>query len=438
MVTIYKAKAAARGPKHIDVTIERFDHESQGVCRQQGVMTFATGALPGETVRLELTEQKKTYQRGHVIKVLTASPLRQPLHCAENKQCGGCQLGYVAPESALELKTQGVRDLLQHQLKVASLPWQAALTSNAVGYRRKARIGIWFEQKTQRFHVGFRGFQRKDIVNIKSCVVLSPVIAPVLSVLADVLPRLKQGKHVTHAEVLDADGQAYIVLRHVKPLPDTDKAICLAAWPQACWLGEAESGVLQAWHDQAEPSYLLADGTRLHFTAADFIQVNADVNQQMVAQALAWLMPEKSDQVLDLYCGIGNFSLALAPKVQQVVGVEGVASMVKRASQNAELNQFDNVRFYQADLHLPWRKAPWAQQRFDKIVLDPARAGAEGAIEQVVLLKARQVLYVSCNATTFARDAKVLLANGYRIAKIGVMDMFPYTSHLELMALFEL
>lgn len=438
MVSIYKPKAAARGPKHTELTIERWDHEAQGIHRQSQMISFITGALPGETVKVELTEQKKNYQRGHVIKVLQPSALRQPLHCQANSRCGGCQLGYVSPAQALALKTNGVAELLQHQLKLTELPWQAPLQGDPLGYRRKARLGVWFDQKTNRFQVGFRGFQSKEIVDVAACPVLSPVIAPALSVLASQLPKLAKGRYITHAELLDADGQAYIVIRHVKPLTDVDKKILMAAWPEAFWLGEAESGVLEAWQQQPEPCYQLADGTRLHFQASDFIQVNADVNQQMVAQALAWLMPEKSDQVLDLYCGIGNFSLALAPKVQQVVAVEGVASMVNRASQNAELNQLANVHFYQADLHLPWRKAAWAQQRFDKIVLDPARAGAEGAIEQVAALKASQVLYVSCNATTFARDAKVLLANGYRIAKIGVMDMFPYTSHLELMALFEL
>lgn len=437
MVTIYKPKAAPRGPKHTELTIERLDHEAQGIHRQDGVVSFISGALPGERVRVALTEQKKHYQHGHVIKVLEASPLRQALHCDSNTRCGGCQLGFVAPSDALALKTKGVADLLTHQLKLAELPWQAPIVGDALGYRRKARVGVWYEQKTQQFQIGFRGFQSKEIVDVPQCVVLSPAIAPAIDVLRRTLPQLKQGKAITHVELLDADGQAYVVVRHVKSLPETDRAALCAAWPQANWLGEAEPGVLQPWHAQPEPSYTLADGQRLQFSANDFIQVNAQVNQQMVAQALAWLMPEKSDQVLDLYCGIGNFSLALAAHVQQVVGVEGVQSMVQRATANAALNQRSDVEFYQADLHLPWAKAAWAARHYDKILLDPARAGAEGAIEQIAACKAKQVLYVSCNTTTFARDAKVLLANGYRIAKIGVMDMFPYTSHLELMALFE-
>jgi 23S rRNA (uracil1939-C5)-methyltransferase len=437
MVTIYKPKAAARGPKHTELVIERLDHEAQGIHRQDGVVSFISGALPAERVRVELTEQKKQYQRGHVIKVLQASPLRRPLHCASNTRCGGCQLGFVEPSEALALKTQGIVDLLTHQLKISDLPWQAPIVGDDVGYRRKARVGVWFEQKTQQFQIGFRGFQSKEIVDVPDCAVLSPAIAPAIDVLRRTLPTLSQGKAITHVELLDADGQAFVVVRHIKGLPEKDRAALCAAWPQAHWLGELEPGVLQPWREQPEPSYALADGQRLQFSANDFIQVNAQVNQQMVTQALAWLMPEKSDQVLDLYCGIGNFSMALAAKVQQVVGVEGVHSMVQRARANAELNQLDNLEFFQADLHLPWQKAPWANRHYTKILLDPARAGAEGAIEQIAARKAKQVLYVSCNATTFARDAKVLLANGYRIAKIGVMDMFPYTSHLELMALFE-
>ena len=169
---------------------------------------------------------------------------------------------------------------------------------------------------------------------------------------------------------------------------------------------------------------------------SDFIQVNALVNQAMVQQALAWLTPAKTDQILDLYCGIGNFSLALAKHAGMVVGLEGVAAMVTTASQNASFNGLENTHFAQVDLHLPWPKADWNQPKYQKVLLDPARAGALGAIDEVARLKPAQVLYVSCNPTTFARDAKVLLAKGYRLDKIGMMDMFPYTSHLELMALF--
>lgn len=437
MVTLYKAKAAVKPSRVTQLTIERLDHEAQGVAREQGVITFIQGVLPGERVQVKVTEQKKQFQRAQLQKVLEPSPLRQADHCAFAERCGGCQLSFVQPESMLALKQAAVDELLKHQLKVSTLPWQAPIQGEGLGYRRKARIGVWFEQKTKQFHVGFRGFHQHEIEDIPECVVLSPALAPILGVLRTTLPQLRHGRAITHAEVLDADGQAYVVIRHIKPLGEDDKQRLQQAWPAAFWLGEAEPGVVEPWHEQPTPSYALRCGTRLSLSATDFVQVNAAVNQQMIDQALAWLMLQKTDHVLDLYCGIGNFSLAIAPHVASVTGIEGVDSMVERARANAGQNGQNHCQFAQADLHLPWGKAPWAQATYDKVVLDPARAGAEGAVEQLAARKIKQMLYVSCNPTTFARDAKVLLEKGYRIDKIGVMDMFPYTSHLELMALFK-
>ncbi|HBN90566.1 MAG TPA: 23S rRNA (uracil(1939)-C(5))-methyltransferase RlmD, partial [Rheinheimera sp.] len=177
-------------------------------------------------------------------------------------------------------------------------------------------------------------------------------------------------------------------------------------------------------------------GLRLQFSPDDFIQVNAGLNQQMVNQALDWLQVNADDTVLDLYAGIGNFTLALAQRAKTVRAVEGVAKMVQQLATNAKLNGLSNVEAYQADLHLSWPKASWNTPEYTKVLLDPARAGAAGATEQIIKLKPAQILYVSCNAATFARDAKILLQSGYRLHKISGVDMFTHTNHLELMALF--
>lgn len=439
MVSIYQTKKKNNLPQHAVLDVQRWDHEAQGISTHQGKICFIEAALPGEQVQCRIIEQKKDYSRAVVQKVLQPAPARVKPLCPSAAQCGGCQLQFVAPESALQLKQQAVAGLLTHQLKVTALPWQAPLSADSSGYRRKARIGVWYDKQSRQFQVGFRQAGGKEILDIPHCMVLSPVIAPVLSVLRSTLPKLQHGSAITHAEVLDADGQAFVVIRHIKALADTDIALLKAAWPEAWWIGEPQSDEFVAWQpDTPQPEYRLASGQRLQFDATDFIQVNAPVNQAMVAQAIAWLMPEKSDQVLDLYCGIGNFSLAFAPLVAQVTGVEGVANMVQRATANAALNGYSNCSFMQGDLHLPWQGQPWSRGNYHKVILDPARAGAAGAVDEIVKLKPAQILYVSCNAATFARDARVLLANRYQISKIGVMDMFPYTSHLELMALFEL
>jgi 23S rRNA (uracil1939-C5)-methyltransferase len=443
MVSIYKSKTkVVSTPQQPELTIERWDQEAQSIAYHQGKICFVEGALPGERVKVHLTEQKAQYLKGRVSKVLQSSPLRIAPQCKFFGSCGGCQLHYVSAEDAQRLKQQALDQQLQHQLKLQQLNWQPTLTGPESGYRRKARIGVWFDKKTNRFTVGFRKVGQKEITEVTDCMVLSTVIAPVFSVLQTVLPQLKQGSAVTHVEVLDADGKAYVVVRHIRPLPQSDQQQLKQAWPEACWIGEGEPDQFSDWiaadglTPVLTPSYPLADGQRLSFAPTDFIQVNATVNQAMVAQAIAWLAPVKTDQILDLYCGIGNFSLALAKHAGMVVGLEGVAAMVTTASRNARENGVNNTQFAQADLHVAWPKADWNQPKYQKVLLDPARAGALGAIDEVARLKPAQVLYVSCNPTTFARDAKVLLAKGYRLDKIGMMDMFPYTSHLELMALF--
>ena len=437
MVAIYQAKKKPAGNEYADLTIERWDHEAQGISRLHGKICFTDGALPGELVRVRLTEQKKDFQRAVVQKVLAPVAGRRAAPCEYAGSCGGCQLQHVEPATALTLKQQAVDGLLRHQLKLSDLPWQPAITSAETGYRRRARLGVWFDKKSRRFQVGFRKAADKEILDVAACAVLTAALQPALPVLRSVLPQLSQGQSITHVELLDADGQAYLVVRHVKPLPAADIELLRAAWPQALWFGEPDTGHYQPWQtDHAAPSYRLGDLV-LQFQPTDFIQINANVNRQMVNQALSWLMPKNTEQVLDLYCGIGNFSLPLAATGAQVTAVEGIAEMVQRAHQNAAANQLPQTEFVRADLHLSWPAEPWAQRRYDKVLLDPARAGAEVCVGEIAKRKPAQILYVSCNAATFARDAKVLLAKRYQLTKIGVMDMFPHTTHVEAMAVFE-
>lgn len=440
MVKIYQAaKATAKNTnKNIQLDIERWDHQGQGIGYWQGKIAFVAGALPGESVEVSLTENKTKVVKGQVRKVLKPSNLRQTPACPHFSNCGGCQLQYASAEQQLLLKQQGVDALLRHQTGLSELPWQAPIQSAASGYRRRARIGVWFDKKSQKFTVGFRRAQDKSITQVNHCLVLSPVLQPIFSVLSTTLPRLSQGQAITHVEVLDADGQAYVLVRHVRDLPEADKKLLIATWPAAFWVGEAEPQQFAPWQAEYQaPSYTLAaQNIKLNFELDDFIQVNAEVNQQMVSQALDWLEVDLSQNILELYSGIGNFSLALAKCTKSVHALEGVTGMVQRILQNATDNHLDNVTAVQADLHLPWAHEAWNQPVYDAVVLDPARAGAVGASEQITKLRPARILYVSCNPVSFAADAKVFLATGYQLEKLAAMDMFPQTSHLELMAQF--
>ncbi len=439
MVAIYKAKSG-RGlqGKTIELQINDTDYEGNGIGRYQQKIAFVSGALPQETVQAQVNEDKAGYLKATVRKVLRPSAERIKPECRFFGHCGGCQLQYLAMTPQQQLKQHGIDALIRHHTGLEVLPWQPLLSADSWGYRRKARIGVWFDRKQQRYQVGFRQAASRELADIADCKVLSPVIAPVLGILRQVLPVMEQPGAITHVEATDAGGQAFLVVRHTAVLSNNEKQAFIDAWPQAVWIGEPQSGEFEFWQGKTETfSYWLTEQQlQLTFGPADFIQVNAGVNQLMVNQALAWLAPGPEDTILDLYAGAGNFSLPLAQRAAKVVALEGVSTMVQRASDNAALNQLNNVECAQADLHLPWPDTSWNRPVYQKIVLDPARAGAQGAVEQVTALKAAQILYVSCNPATFARDAKVILAAGYQLHKISGIDMFPQTSHLELMALF--
>ncbi len=438
MLNIYKAKSkASLLGKTLTFDIDSADYEVHGISKHQQRIAFISAALPGERVQARVLEDKAGFIKASTVKVLQPSPQRITPPCRYAAQCGGCQLQHLSATAQRELKQQGIDKLIRHQTGLAVLPWQPMLTAGDSGYRRRARISIWYDKKQRSFNVGFRQHADKQIVDIQHCMVLSPVLAPVFGVLGQVLPQLKDPTAVTHAEVFQAEQQAFVIVRHIKPLSLAEQQMFIAAWPEAVWLGEAESGQFSYWQHEVIPQYLLAEQQlRLQFSPDDFIQVNAQLNQQMVTQAVEWLKVSAEDTVLDLYAGIGNFTLALAQRAKTVRALEGVAKMVQQLATNAKVNGLSNVEAYQADLHLSWPKTEWNKPVYTKVLLDPARAGAQGAAEQIVKLKPAQILYVSCNAATFARDAKLMLQSGYQLAKIGGIDMFAHTSHMELMALF--
>lgn len=439
MVSLYKPKAkASRQGQRIKLVIEKLDYAANGIARFQDKIIFVSGALPGEQVLAEITEDKAGFLKAKTVQIVQPSPQRIPPFCPHFASCGGCQLQYLAPEQQQQAKQEGVAALLRHHLAGIDLPWQPMIRGASQGYRRRARIGVWYDKKQRRLLTGFRQSGAKQLAQVEQCAVLEPVLQPVFQVLQQVVPQLAQPASITHAEVMISAGQPVVVVRHMAPLSQAEQHAFMAAWPAASWFGEAEPGVLSGWQQQSpELQYRLQQQLTLTFTAQDFIQVNAEVNQAMINQALAWLAPTAEDIILDLYAGIGNFSLPLAQQAKMVHGVEGLTKMVQQAAANALHNQLDNCHFWQADLHLPWPDAAWNQPIYHKVLLDPARAGAELAVQQLSLLQPAQILYVSCNPATFARDAKRLLAAGYQLQKLAGIDMFPHTAHLELMALFQ-
>jgi 23S rRNA (uracil1939-C5)-methyltransferase len=318
-----------------------------------------------------------------------------------------------------------------------SIQLDDTIAGNDLGYRRRARLSVFLNKKVGRLQVGFRKKQSKQIVDIQHCPVLDERLNNLIPGLTTLLSCFQDQGALGHVELVQASNTSVMVLRHVRPLCEEDRKALegFAKQHQATLYLMPESNRLD--RQFGDEPYYDEIGVQLPFLPSHFIQVNAQVNQQMVDQAMIWLEPKDDERILDLFCGLGNFTLPIAKKAAHVTGVEGVQDMVDWARENAKVNKIANADFYQADLDKSLAKSEWASEKFDKILLDPARAGATGVIDQVSELGAQRVLYVSCNPATLARDSNSLIQQGYKLTKLAMMDMFPHTSHLESMALFE-
>lgn len=419
----------------ITVTATDLDPFGQGVARHNGKAIFISGLLPDEQAEVTLTEDKKQFARAKVKRLLTRSPERVAPCCPHFGVCGGCQQQHASEPLQQRSKSASLQRLISRETGLDIIP-ESVISGLEYGYRRRARLGLQFQPKQQQLVMGFRKSGSNDLVPIKACPVLAPALASLLQPLYECLAEMKAVRCLGHAELVLADNGPVLVLRHLDPLKEQDLARLhnFSAQHRVMLYLQGNDDELVKLCDDA-PFYQV-DGLRLFFSPRDFIQVNDAVNQHMVAQALEWLEVESTDRVLDLFCGMGNFTLPLAKRAKQVVGVEGVATLVANGLYNAQINALNNVEFFQHNLEEDVTLQPWAKLGFDKVLLDPARAGAAGVMDHIVKLAPQKVVYVSCNPTTLARDSQVLIAAGYRMERVRMLDMFPHTGHLESMALF--
>ena len=433
----------------LTVKVEKLDTNGCGVAYYKDKPIFINGSLPNEVVDVQLVEQKNKYSRGKLLSINNTSEKRVAVKCQHFNLCGGCDIQHVAYEEQLNFKQNKIIELFSRSGMslnvVKTLPWQKPITSLTWHYRRKARIGVQFD-KNANATIGFRQKATNQLVAVKSCPVLVQPVDVIFPRLKKLIAKLSVKKSIGHIEVICADNdtndaaKVTLVVRQIRAINAQDRALWETfAKDNQCqvYFQENDTDDIESDSDDSMSlHYQLMDGIQINFSTTDFIQINEQVNLTMVEQSLAWLTPTPDDQILDLFCGLGNFSLPLAKKSAAVVGVEGVQSMVDKAMANARFNHIDNCRFYQADLNNNWLSNEWAKQRFTQVLLDPARAGAEFAITQVIKLDIPKVLYVSCEPTTLANDSQLLLLAGYKIEKIGLIDMFSHTKHVETMVLF--
>ncbi len=450
--------------QQLTLRIDKLDTNGVGVARWKNKPVFIAGTLPREVVKVRIIEQKSKYIRAKLLSVQQPSDMRVKPQCQHFGVCGGCDLQMLELKAQLTFKQDKVTELFSrcfsglnfvNKMQLPALNWQPTITDRPWHYRRKARIGIQFNKKAQAT-IGFRKKSTNQLVAIKSCPILVTPLNNIFSLLDEILAQLTIKSAIGHIEVIQAEifdsecknlndknEQTIVVIRQLKPMNDADRKlwqISAAKYNWHLWLddGDTQRSLAGKQGDTIKQlSYKLVDDTRINFTTSDFIQINHNVNVDMINQALLWLDVSAKDTVLDLFCGLGNFSLPLAKKSKSVVGVEGVQAMVNKASQNAESNQIANCQFYQADLNGDWLLESWVRNNhFDKVLLDPARAGAEHAVNQIAQLQIPYVLYVSCDPATLARDSAILVSKGYKLDKISLLDMFSQTKHVETMVLF--
>ncbi|MDP5040499.1 MAG: 23S rRNA (uracil(1939)-C(5))-methyltransferase RlmD [Paraglaciecola sp.] len=426
-----KVNTVAVGPSQ-EFQVEGLTHDARGVARLSGKVTFIEGALPDEKVIAQVIKPGKSFDIASLNQIIEVSPYRLTPLCPHYDLCGGCSFQHLAMEQQLAAK----QTWLQGQLRkvIGELPIER-LSAEDYGYRRRARVAfIYSEGKTI---MGFRGKASNRIIDIDNCIVLTPALQQIFAKLKQRLLSDSLAANLGHIELLE-DSRGVSVLFRLTAMISPELKAQWMQWADTFsfviyWQDPAEKRVQV---EESDLRFYDVDDLRLRYHPQDFIQVNEQMNSKMVALAMKWLAPSQDDVILDLFCGVGNFSLPLAKRAKQVVGVEVQASMVAAGRRNASENKLENLQFVAADLSQAVTNELTAMS-VTKVLLDPPRAGAKAFLDTLIGIKPQQILYVSCDAATLARDAEYLVSKGFKVLRVTMMNMFPQTSHVETMMLLE-
>ena len=432
-----------------EINIESLAHDGRGVGRgEDGKVVFVDYALPGEKVIYVPVMNRKSYLFGSTIEVLEASEHRIEPKCEVFGQCGGCVLQHLDENVQIKYKQQ---QLLENFKKIGGVQPEQLLppmTGPHWGYRRRARLGAKFVPKKGGMIVGFRERNSSYIQPTNSCEVLYPEVSALFPDLRETLSKTSCNDKIPQVEISVADNATVMIVRHLETFIQDDLALLTDFAKRNELQLFLQPGNLKSVHPlyPAKPDPLYYDfkefDVRIEFLPTDFIQVNGGINDQLVSKAIELLDLQEDDRVLDLFCGVGNFTLPLARRSKHVVGVEGDQALVNRAIHNREINDLEQVEFHFGDLFkedmTSTSHGDWLDQKFDKILLDPPRSGAAEMIKRLPAFGASKVVYVSCGPATLARDAGVMVnEHGYKMTYAGVIDMFPHTAHVESIAVFE-
>ncbi len=445
------------GMKNNSVVVESIDHEGRGIAHADGKVIFIEGALTGERVTYSTYRKKSNYEQAKVERILEQSFMRVQPKCPVFGVCGGCSMQHLEPRAQVAVKQRVLEDNLQRIGKVKPEVVLPPIYGHAWAYRQRARLSVRHVLKKEKTLVGFREQNGKYVADMQHCEILTPKIANLLPLLGELNERFTKRDILPQIEVAVGEHVDVLVLRIMESLTPSDEVLVkefadkhqVQFWTQT---KGPETVVPYYPLDAPQLSYSLPEfGITMPFAPTEFTQVNSDMNRLMVSRAIRLLDPQPHERIVDFFCGLGNFTLPIARSGAQVLGVEGSDALVKRARQNAAYNGLDQdslsrrgrggvgVEFQMMNLFEMDEFALAKAGRFDKWLVDPPRDGAIELMRSITPETAPQrIVYVSCSPSTLARDAEVLVhAKGYVLKAAGVMNMFPQTSHVESIAVFE-
>ncbi len=426
-----------------EVDITDLSHDGRGVAHIDGKAVFVIGGLPGERAVVRIAARHRNFDEARIETLLTRSPERVEPRCPHFGTCGGCALQHLAPAAQIAAKQRVLAENFERIGKVEPARWLDPLTAAEWGYRRKGRLSVKWVAKKGKVLVGFREENPRFVADLSECHTLLPEVGMRIAAIGELVTSLEAKQSIAQIEIAAGDDTVALVFRNLQPLsePDTAKLVAFGKAHALAILLQpgGPDSVHPLWPEAVRLAFRIEDAdVDIEFRPLDFVQVNAGINRRMIARALDLLDPQADERVLDLFCGLGNFTLPVARVAGSVVGVEGEAKLVARARENAVANGITNAEFAAADLATDQRGAPWAVRDYDKLLLDPPRSGAAAVLEYLPRKGARRIVYVSCHPGSLAREAGTLVErHGFKLQAAGVMDMFPHTAHVESIALFE-
>ncbi len=430
-------------------TIESLDLEARGVARNDGKVVFVEGALPGERVSAHIIRRKPSFDTARLDQVLKASSQRVVPLCPNFGICGGCSMQHLDAAAQVAVKQRVLEDALAHIGKLAPDCVLPPLHGPSWGYRHRARLSVRAVKKKGTVMVGFRERRGSYVTDMKECLVLPPHVSALLVPLRALIGSMSIPDRLPQIEVSVTDQTTALLLRHLEPLV-ADDIVKLRGFGEqhrvSWWLqskGPETVHPLLA-DDATKLAYALPEfGLRMGYRPGDFTQVNDAVNRSLVSRVLRLLDVEATDRVADMFCGLGNFTLPLATRAHEVVGIEGSETLTARAQASAVQHNLANRARFET-LNLFEVNVQWLRDLgyFDRVVIDPPREGAQALAGALAALRPperpRKIVYVSCSPATLARDAGILVhEGGYHLKSAGVVNMFPHTGHVESMAVFE-